>query len=183
MFSSLPTNLSKLFVNEKELLSFESTVKLKDFCPNRIKKLVPELYSVIDNLISLVEKKKYITIDVMKHNFINRGKTCTDPSFHIDGVNNEYVIWSIGDFRTEFLMDSIFVPGLGELSPRDLAKPIFELTNEKTFSLIESPSSVPMKYDSRCIHRGRIAEAGHKRVMVRVCSSDLIKPKNVKLRV
>lgn len=182
MISSLPKPLEILVTDEKDLLSFGSTTRLKDFCPNKIKKVVPELSFVIDSLISQIEKKKYITIDVMKHNFVNRGKTCSDVSFHVDGINNEYVIWSIGDFRTEFLMSPVFVPGLGEFSPRDLAKTIYELTQGKLFNVVEASSSVPMKYDSMCIHRGRIAEAGHKRIMVRVCSSDYIKPKNVTLR-
>lgn len=178
MFSSAPILEDKLSVDERKILSFESTVKLKDFCPERIKKIVPELSSTINNLISLVKKKNYITIDVMKHNFIARGKTCTDISYHVDGVDNEYIIWSIGDFRTEFLVDPILIPGLGKLSPRELAKPIFELTKKNNLHFMEAPSSVPIKYDSYCIHRGRIAEAGHKRVMIRVCSSDYIKPKN-----
>lgn len=182
MNTSFPNELEKLLVDEETLLSFEETVKLKDFCPNKVKKLVPDLSSVITKLVGLVEKKKYITVDVMKHNFLNRGKTCSDVSFHVDGINNEYVIWSIGDYRTEFLMKSLNIPGLGNLSPKELAPSIRILADEIEPIVIEAPSSVPMKYNSACVHRGRIAESGSKRIMIRVCSSDYISPKNFKLR-
>ena len=181
MRSSLPTKLIKLVVNEKSLLSFQESVLLKDFCPHKIKEKYPELVPVIDALIAKIPQRKYITVDVMKHNFLTKGKTCRDTSFHVDGIKNHYIIWSIGSFRTEFLSESLEISSLGEMKPKDLAMEI-KIKTSSTCKIMEAENSVPMLYDSSCIHRGRNAEAGSKRIMIRICSSDYIYPKNVDLK-
>lgn len=58
MNTSFPNELEKFLVDEETLLSFEETVNLKDSCPNKVKKLVPTLSSVITQLVGLVEKKE-----------------------------------------------------------------------------------------------------------------------------
>ena len=180
--SSIPKKAKKISVDRERIFLFDSTIRLKDFCPKKIKKLVPELSSVIDELISLVPNRKYITVDVMKHNFKTKSKTCRDVSFHVDGINNDYALWCVGSFRTEFLMNNLSVQGIGTLAPKDLADEIKKcVEKESDLTLIEAEDSVPMLYDSRCIHRGRVAEQGSKRILVRICSSDYISPKNVNL--
>lgn len=181
MRSTRPTEQNAICADRDCLLDFEDSLALKDFSPEKAKKVVPELSPIIDHLVSLLPVKAYFTVDVMMHNFVKDGQTCVDVSPHVDGVGNEYVIWSIGDFRTEFLITDLDIPELGVLEPM-LVKPLIRkaiLENDVCF--VEAPESVPMRYDSRCIHRGRRARAGSKRLMIRVCSSNYIKPKNVNL--
>lgn len=182
MESSAPFFLKELTVNKSNLLSFDGTFILKDFCPKKIVKLVPELSEIIDHLIELTPKKRFITVDVKKHDFQSKTKTCTDTSFHVDGVENEYTLWSIGEYRTEFLLTPVYIHGLGSLNPSELSlsikKSVSTLFDPKTLEAVES---TPARYNSLCIHRGRIAEPGAKRILIRICSSDYLSPKNIDL--
>jgi hypothetical protein len=181
MKSTLPIKIPLLAVDKDELLSFENTLLMKDFSVKKIKEKLPELSFVIDHLIGLVPIKRYITVDVMKHNFKNEGNTCRDGSFHIDGLNNNYAMWVIGDFRTEFLMEEVFIDGLGSEKPIEINPKLKYLIDDTFHKIQEIDESTPFVYDSRCIHRGRVAAKGSKRILVRVCSSDYIRPKNVDL--
>lgn len=181
MKSTLPIQLPIISVDKGKLLSFEDTTLLKDFSLKKVKDRVPELSGVIDHLIGLVPNKKYITVDVMKHNFKNEGNTCRDISFHVDGLNNNYAMWVIGDFRTEFLMEEVFIDGLGSEKPIEINPKLKSAIKDTIHEIKEIDESSPFVYDSRCIHRGRVAAKGSKRILVRVCASDYITPKNVDL--
>lgn len=81
----------------------------------------------------------------------------------------------LGDFRTLFAntpleaeVDSVD----GRRPPKEARKHIDDM------GFTECKSGVPVLYTSLEIHRGRIADSNGRRLMIRLCYSEYIKPRN-----
>jgi hypothetical protein len=159
-------------------LEVSKTLALKDFSPISLGVKLPQYKGAIETLESLFPKrKKYLTVDVFEQVFtFGNTKTCRNTGWHVDGVNNHYLMWSIGHSRTLFLNESLDWRGM----PVDLRdrNQMLEARAWPEACGIEIPESTAVIYSSDDVHKGRTAEVGTKRILLRLCYSDYVKPKN-----
>lgn len=139
-------------------------------------KLRPDLKELLEELIPLVPQKKYLTVDYSELCLKRGSKTCRDPRWHVDGVDNEYLIINFGKCRTRFLNQ--------KANPPQDRTSLKELNNQlgeslKSFEGVEIPEGVPVRYNSLDIHKGNVCTQETKRILLRLCSSDYLQPKNV----
>lgn len=142
-----------------------------------------KLVREIEEVSKMIPNKRFLTFDI-GFRILNEGdKTCRDTGWHVDGVGNDYLIYCKGDFRTEFLelRTKVKFPDVrGEL--REFNNSIASMKTDLILgSLSEVPDSTITHYTSQDIHRGRQATSAGKRFFLRVCSSEYLTPKNVKL--
>lgn len=148
----------------------------KDCSLSFILKERPELGPLLEALIPLMEEKRFLSIDYFEQEFSKGNlKTCRNLSFHVDGENNNYLIWSKGGPRTLFLKEPQIVEGQSLRAKNDYLR-------DKTFKglFFEIPEETPVLYTSDDPHAGRIAKPNDKRWFLRLCQSDYLKPKNIK---
>lgn len=138
--------------------------------------------NLVDQIETLIQQelanpKRYITIDVGYQQFKEGTKTCRDTGWHVDGINNDYLMYIDGDFRTEFAVaDLTSYP-----EERSKLREFNESIAKTDFPGIQVAASTVVKYTSKDIHRGRVATGAGERFFLRVCSSDYLYPKNKRL--
>lgn len=150
-------------------------ILFKDSSKEKICSVFPELENIINSLHQQMIPKQFLTIDFSIQEFSKGEKSCVNPGWHVDGENNQYIILSWGDYLTQFLKKEL--PLVGSLKENNL----IIKTLEKSFlidDVFEIESGVPILYDSKQVHKGRIADTYGKRVFLRLCSSDYLNPKN-----
>lgn len=128
---------------------------IKDCSLKFILKNCPHLEKVIESISYILDFKKtqykYVTFDYQEiHAKSDNTKTCRNVDWHTDGENNEYLICVWGNKRTEF----------------------------KGLPSLELESGTLYQYSSEDLHRGRLLDKGEKRVFLRVCFSNTVKPNN-----
>lgn len=174
MKSSQSQLLKKLVFNPQRHWT-EDKVLFKDCSVRFLLKHNPQLTLLIEELSPFLGSQKYLTFDYQE---INQVKTetnsCKDISWHVDGINNQYLIMAWGDQRTLFLNDQIELNSSEDLMKKnsELKKIDLNLNNQ------ELSNGHLYMYDSNCIHRGQTLYNGQKRIFFRVCMSDYISPKN-----
>lgn len=144
--------LKRIFkINDRRI----DKIGIKDSSVRFIKERFPEIMPHIEDVLIIADQNKtrefrFITIDVFSKVYFKDEKTCVDPGWHVDGKDsdNEYFIVCFGSNRTIF-------QELGEVD-----------------------DGVIYHYGSKDIHKGRVCEAPGYRLMIRVCFSDYIGPKN-----
>lgn len=137
--------------------------------------LRPDLKDILKELIPLIPQRKFLTVDYSELCLKRGSKTCRDPRWHVDGVGNDYLIINFGECRTRFLNQKV--------DPNILNTPLKELNNLLGESLKhlqgeEIPEGVPVLYTSSDIHKGNVCSKETKRILLRLCSSDYLQPKN-----
>lgn len=135
--------------------SINESIKFKDCSLKFILKHRPEIVSILQSLKESVPQRTYLTINVHEQALEKSEKTCKNINWHVDGTNEDYVLVCFGQYRTEFLIN-----------------------NEAT----EAGDGVPVIYTSQDLHRGRTAQSESKRLLIRLCSSDKIRPTNTIIR-
>ncbi len=154
--------------------SFKNNLSLKDFSVQAIVRHYPHVKDLLDEVLPLIEHKAFITVDYSELVLTKGQKTCKDTGWHVDGIGNQYLLVSFGDFRTKFL---------GKKSPAKNQEDL-RLHNQRLSSLFsleqghEVENGVPVVYDSSDVHCGQKASFDGKRVFLRICSSDYLRPKN-----
>jgi hypothetical protein len=155
----------------------------KDCSLNFLRKHFDELLvKSIESLINagLSNPKKYLTVDIGFQLFNEGSKSCKNVGWHVDGINNDYLMWIDGDFRTEF-QTAVELP---KLTLQEKHK-LLELNKQLEKSAVageEIPNATLIKYTSQDIHKGRVATSAGKRFFIRICSSNYLVPKNHKLK-
>lgn len=81
---------------------------------------------------------KYITIDYFLKSYLSGEKSCKDTSFHIDGRDNYYLLFCLGEGGTVFLTEEVNLP-LSEELGYDMD---FEVVNSKNFGLAQNRERV-----------------------------------------
>jgi hypothetical protein len=163
--------------------NFKEQFFWKDCSLNFLRKHFDELLvKSIESLIhdGLSNPKKYLTVDIGFQLFKEGSKSCKNTEWHVDGVDNNYLMWIDGDFRTEFQTAG----ETPKLFPKDKSKLLeFNKTLEgSAAAAVEIPNATLIKYSSQDIHKGRVATSAGKRFFIRICSSDYLRPKNHKLK-
>lgn len=155
-------------------LDFTKSSSFKDFEVNKIIQHRPQLQGVIDQLSAFLPKRKFLTIDYSELLLHKGSKTCKNPLWHVDGEGNDYIILNFGDFRTRFLHKPM--PDFKS----DSLKALNNLIAEKFVCEEgkEIQEGVPVLYSSLDIHKGNVATYDSKRILLRLCSSDYLCPKN-----
>lgn len=157
-------------------LDFTESFLAKDCSVPFLLKYKPGLEDLIKELDCFLPSKNFLTIDYYEQVLSSGTKTCKNINWHVDGMDNDYLIVSWGDFRTEFLTaDYPLDPNL-TLIERNLSI-VKELKGQAPSSFELSPGC-PVIYDSTQIHRGRKANRDGKRILLRLCRSDYLNPKN-----
>lgn len=127
---------------------------IKDSSMKFLLKHRPQMNNFLDSISLIIDLKKlqykYVTFDYQELYADKSVKSCKNLNWHTDGSNNEYLLIVWGNKRTEF---------------KNL--PYLEIDNGQLY-----------QYDSTDLHRGRVLEAGEKRVFLRICFSNEIKPNN-----
>lgn len=157
------------------LKDISGTLVLKDFSKEKLLLRCPHLEDLLNELIPLIPEKKYLTIDYSEIALKKGQNTCRDVRWHTDGINNHYLIIAWGDFRTLFLNERY--ESLKNTVER--IKEIHEKFKDEKGNEIEE--GVPFVYDSTVVHRGQKADRDGKRIFLRLCFSDYIRPKNAVL--
>lgn len=169
-------NQTDLFID----FDYNGQISLKDFSVNAIKQKVEGIELLIDPMVDLIPKKKYVLVDFFAKDYKAGSCTCVDTGWHLDGKLNpedreQYVIWSKGDFRTQFAtqFSNDLVPS------QDTRKEDFEnIILSSDFSIFEVKNCKPIVYDSFCFHKGRVVKYNSRRLFCRVMTSNHIFPKN-----
>jgi hypothetical protein len=134
------------------IFSFFYSTKFKDCSLKFILKHRPQYQTIIQGLISKLPIKRYVLVNVHEQVLVPTAKTCSNIDWHVDGESEDYALICFGKFRTEFLrLDGSF----------------FEVAD-----------GIPIFYNSSQFHRGRRSSEFSKRILIRVCSSDRLSPKN-----
>lgn len=156
--------------------NFIQDFRIKDASEHFVTTFKPELDLVLQDLKQFLPNRDFLTVDYFEQILLPGKTTCRDINWHVDGINNDYILVCWGEWRTEFLISPFTVKPLENVRltnlkiQRDLAG--------KELSYLEVPQGIPVKYNSSQIHRGRRAESESKRVFLRLCSSDYLNPKN-----
>lgn len=146
-----------------------------DNCPNEY---------VREVLLSapLQHNRKRIIVDVKYHDIQSSESTCI-PGWHCDGVENPfhnsrpdiYHLFVVGPdgSRTLFLDEDITLDYTENMSMYDLRKGISD-----DVKVVEIPDSTFFTYDRFQFHQGRVVTEPTKRLLIRLCETDLITPVN-----
>lgn len=153
---------------------FKETFRAKDFAVDKILKRKPYLNPLLSELIPLLPAKKFITVDYYEQILEEGQPTCRNPIWHVDGQMNDYLLICWGDFKTKF---SDFVLNLSD-SRLENMKLIKDYQAEVEEFSWEAQNGDAIIYDSHSLHRGQLATFDSRRVFLRICSSDYIKPRN-----
>lgn len=158
--------------------SFTKSFCIKDCSVKFALNKMPWHATLLTELINLVpEKKKFLTVDILEQSFTSGNiNTCRDTNWHVDGLNNNYLIVAFGDHRTMYHKESLVLSNIADLAERNQF--IVDSLSDSEDGGFEIPDGVPILYTSDDIHKGRIATPGTKRVLVRLCMSDYLCPKN-----
>ena len=164
-----------------QLPNFQEQFFYKDCSTKHLRKILEDtLVDQIEDMIhqELSNPKRYITVDVGYQVFSEGTKSCRDTGWHVDGIGNDYLMYIEGDFRTEFTNQIDVGDGpTGKDKLREFNESIAKIAVEGE----EIPDATVIKYTSKDIHRGRIADRSGSRFFLRVCSSDYLYPKNKRL--
>ena len=148
----------------------------KDFAVNSVIKHKPFLSSIIEEISQKMTTKRYLTIDYMEKN-LNKGvSTCVRPIWHVDGLDNNYALICVGEFRTLFLKEEIKFERKSSI--KETSDYLNELVQKEKYDFFELPQTQLALYDSNHVHSGQIASYRTKRILLRLCYSDYIKPAN-----
>jgi len=134
--------------------SLTKKIALKDgslkFIGNHVPKdLIVGIEKIIEQAGDV--QRKYLTIDVFFKLYKEGERTCRDTDWHTDGQGNLYFMYQEGNNRTLFK------------------------NGEDSF---EIPEGEIFRYSSSDVHRGRNAKIEGRRLMIRLCYSDYLTPKN-----
>lgn len=153
---------------------FTESFRAKDFSLKSILKVKPYLKETLNKLTHLIETKKFLTIDYQKQILEEGEFTCRRPIWHVDGESNEYLLVCWGEFRTKFSTHQLnFMSSRKE--NMNLIKGKEDLIEKLSF---EVKDGEVIKYNSHTLHRGRTATHEARRIFLRLCSSDYIRPRN-----
>lgn len=149
----------------------------KDFDFSKIE--LNEIRHLIFHLEKLMlVKKKYLTIDLKIQHFKENSLTCKNPNWHLDGINNNYLIYSFGSNLTSFLtnkieldINSTNLPSINSLLNQEIKK----IDKLETFNASDFQ---PVTYTSNDVHKGNVCKNAGNRFFLRLCYSDYITPKN-----
>lgn len=167
--------LKKLEKVEKPIINHSQNRLFKDFEKNKFIRIFPELESLISKLSLEMFEKKYLTIDFSYKIFKKGDKSCVNPGWHVDGEQNQYLILCFGDFRTNFYNQRVELTDSLVENNKIIKKIESSFLKEHVF---EAPNGIPILYDSKQIHQGRIADRPGERMFLRLCYSDYLVPKN-----
>lgn len=151
----------------------------------------PAYTSVVENLLSLLPKKRYAAVTVMAEYLTEGRGTCVDTCWHLDGRlsdgnQDHYALVCFGDedvrtmfyarqFDGEAIVSPVGIEGRNSAFEAVLGH---ELHDERHGFVV--PNSVPVVYTSLDFHKGRVATRRTRRVLVRAMTSDVIKPQKPK---
>lgn len=166
--------LNKL--NYSPEMNFTSNLIAKNFSVPKILQLRPELSCIITELIKSLPNRKYITVDYNEQILTIGRATCARPIWHVDGDGNNYALVCWGDFRTIFLRESISFDRKSTIP--ETSDEINTLLSNKAVPFFEIEEGSPIIYSSEDIHSGRVSTMNTKRILLRLCSSDYIRPYN-----
>jgi hypothetical protein len=162
-------------------LNFSNSFFLKDCSLNFLfNNLDQGIVKQLQEISKILPQKRHITFDIGFLKLKEGDKTCRDVGWHVDGVDNDYLIYCQGDFRTQFLnkeLDVKYPEHRSEL--RQFNESI--ASTEIDVAGNEIPDSTLVQYSSKDIHRGRLATSVGERFFLRVCSSDYLVPKNFRM--
>lgn len=158
--------------------SYQREFLAKDFSYNRIINLKPDFKDAIDTLESSLDRKRYLSIDLQEKILDTGNPTCKRAIWHVDGIGNNYVIVCWGEFRTLFM---------NNLLPFDRQETILKTSDHihsrykdlPSHNYFEIPEGSPVVYTSENIHSGQIVKSPSKRILLRLCYSDYIRPNNI----
>lgn len=159
-------------------LTNQNPFVFKDFDFSKIES--SEIRHLIFHLEKLMLiKKKYLTIDLKVQHFKENSLTCKNPNWHLDGKNNNYLIYSFGSNLTSFLTNKIELdisnssnlPSINSILNQEIKK----IDKLETFNALDFQ---PITYTSNDVHKGHICKTQGSRFFLRLCYSDYIYPKN-----
>ena len=166
----------KLLDKYEGIIDFNSQGSFKDFKINKLKKLCPQYLELINFMERFSSPDyKYNTIDLKVHYFKPGDKTCKDTSLHYDGDlqnPNLYHIMVLGQNPTFFAAKEINLPLTIDRFKNH------KLINELDLPLTEIPRNTVVQYTSFNLHKGRTIQSEGPRILIRLCSSNYLKPKN-----
>jgi hypothetical protein len=165
--------------------NIENSCIFKDHSLKQILKIKPELNVLLSEIIPLIKEKTYLTIDYSELLLSPFSRTCKDTKWHVDGINNNYLIVCWGDFKTTFV-DTFYYNHIINFNNEvtdDVRSSNFLLNQDFLTSQkqITPENGQPIIYDSLAIHKGHTATHSGKRIFIRLCMSDYIKPTNRRL--
>lgn len=163
----------------------KKSLVLKDHSLSKILQIKPELKDLLDQLIPLINQKQFLTIDYSELLLSPFVKTCKNTDWHIDGIDNNYLIISWGDCRTTFI-DSVeystLISKLASLTQNvRLTNNCLDQSALYSLKNITPENGQPILYNSQDIHKGHTATHNGTRFFLRLCMSDYIKPTNRRL--
>ena len=148
--------LVKHFAVDIKIESVQQKLLLKDCSMSFLISQRPKIKNILDQINPIIHLKKhqykFISFDYQELYAVKGSlKTCRDLSWHTDSQDNEYLIIAWGNKRTLFKTE---------------------------ISQLELDSGTLYQYDSSDIHCGQILNEGEKRVFLRICFSNHLRPKN-----
>lgn len=176
----------KFDFNWKEQSSLHG-IALKDSSAYAAMRAYPALTPLVEHLLSLLPKKRFMLLDCFHIDFSKQSLTCSNEAFHLDGrmkVDDleEYAIWASGENRTVFMSEPIEV-ALEDVVPLGISPKRFRYFNELLGDKIcddqegfEIPDSCPIVYNLD-FHKGRRATKPEgERFFCRVMASNYLRP-------
>jgi hypothetical protein len=139
-------------------------------------KLNKSIQSILDTC-PLKNNKKYTLVDVKVHT-LNKGQTPCIPGYHCDNTKltfdntdtDHYHLLVTGEPFTEFMLDSWV-----ESNPPPQNK---LLDSNKVYDFFKVEAMTWYSYGNFNYHRGTEAQDNTTRLLLRVCESDKIRPRN-----
>lgn len=132
--------------------------------------------TVLASLFPLEDRRKYLTVDIQYREFTPGQNTSDEASWHIDGYDDRYLIFSVGSPRTRFLTTELEL-GIAPREPAYISREIEKALRYAAPHFITAPESTPVIYTSRDIHAGSIAARAGRRFFLKLRYSDTMRVK------
>jgi hypothetical protein len=164
-------------------------VRVKNASVNWVNANLPEYACLVGELMAVIPEKRFQLVDISYANLHAGQGTCVDTGWHLDGRMDEedqehYALWCYGsdDSRTLFHKSRIEHKRICQPKTIEARHSLFSdilkhrLDDEDMNFSFVVPDQTPVSYSTFDFHKGRRSDSAGTRVLVRVMSSNHIKP-------
>ncbi|WP_445766742.1 hypothetical protein [Rheinheimera sp.] len=167
--------------------------KVRDVTVSAISKHLPQYEAIVQSLLAMLPQKRYSLVTISAERLSQGQGSCVDTSWHLDGKMDatspeHYALVCFADDGNRTLFCDEQVIGWINKTPESIEerRALFGGLLKRDLHCesggIEIPNATPVIYSTFDFHKGRNVQYAGRRVLVRVMTSDLIRPKPFSLR-
>ena len=169
------------------------TLRVRDVSLGAVSKHLGQYQDVVERLCALLHEQKYTLVSITNE-FLQPGTgTCLDTGWHLDGrmvqdAPEHYALVCFGDDGARTMFCDVPFSGQIPVAPttqegrQQLFGRLMQRDLENEAGGFEIPNGAPITYTTFDFHKGRRVLTAGRRILIRVMTSNLIRPKPFSLR-